>query len=74
MYGLTNFLSVLWHSVMGWFGLGRKRAHAVTLFDGDSDSPRQRYGHSAVSDDDDSGVVCGFSYDYDYRYTHPSGK
>lgn len=35
MYGLTNFLSVLWYSALGLFGLGRSEGHAVTLFDGD---------------------------------------
>jgi len=34
VYGLTNFLSVLWYTVAGWCGVGRDEAHAVTMFDG----------------------------------------
>jgi hypothetical protein len=41
MYGLTNFLSVVWYSVMGQFGVGRERAHAVTLFNGSDETPSQ---------------------------------
>lgn len=40
MYGLTNFLAVLWHTVAGWFGVGRGEVHAVTLFNGDDETPK----------------------------------
>lgn len=39
MYGLTNFLTVIWYTVLGWFGIGRERAHAVTLYSWDDDAP-----------------------------------
>ncbi|MGM9489637.1 hypothetical protein [Ideonella sp. YS5] len=34
MYSLTNFLAVLWYTMLGWFGIGRDTAHTVTLYNG----------------------------------------
>jgi hypothetical protein len=39
MYSVTNFLSVLWYTVAGWFGVGQSQARAVTLFDGSARAP-----------------------------------
>jgi hypothetical protein len=69
MYGLTNFLSVLWYTAAGWFGIGRDQAHAVTLFDG-NDPLDAEAAESKLAFKDD-GRYGGYSYDYDYGYTKP---
>ena len=74
MYGLTNFISVLWYSVAGWLGIGHGAAQAVTLFDGrgtgvETSSSAQRLG--VVGNEDDS--FGGANLDVDVRYTHPHG-
>lgn len=72
MYGLTNFLSVLWYSVLECFGLGRDVARAVSLFDGELeagiDAEGIRRGDS--EEEPEFGVM---NLDTDIRYSHPHG-
>jgi hypothetical protein len=73
MYGLTNFLSVLWYTVMGWFGLHRLVPHAVTLFNG-ADEPPIPFADNAFEMYDENDVKYGgMSLDADLRVTNPNG-
>lgn len=69
MYGLTNFLSVLWYSVLGCLGLRSGRANAVTLFDG-TNAPAAR---TERGPEDVNATKIGANFDFDLRYTHPRG-
>lgn len=76
MYGLTNFLSVLWYTVSGWFGAGHGEARAVTLFDGLSvgaGSAKATAIEESEEGSDEDAKHGGTSLDVDLRYTHPHG-
>lgn len=70
MYGLTNFLSVLWYSVLGCLGLRSGRANAVTLFDGNEPTEAKPMTDLTCYDEEDANRG-GYNLIDDVRYTHP---
>ena len=73
MYGLTTFLSVLWHTVTGWFGFGKRLPPAVTLFNGADEFQVRAVKGPIEPHGEDNLLHGGADLDIDVRATHPNG-